>query len=144
MHFAFGVGNMSVEEEDVLIAERVSGPRSPRKEVMVATWATRHLGTSYLSSPSIAPSAPTTNNARVLSTPNTKYAMSDNKKQERDYTPEVDALLPEAEALVKVRPSRPSPTHRLNEVYRAADSKRELTSSLCWRSNHEMCVPLHH
>ncbi|KAI4528968.1 hypothetical protein K523DRAFT_225484 [Schizophyllum commune Tattone D] len=27
--------------------------------------------------------------------------MSDNKKQERDYTPEVDALLPEAEALVK-------------------------------------------
>ena len=83
MHFAFGVGNMSVEEEDVLIAERVSGPRRPRKEVMVATWATRHLGTSYLSSPSIAPGASTTNNARVLTTPPTKYAMSDNKKQER-------------------------------------------------------------
>ena len=104
MHFAFGVGNMSVEEEeDALIAERVFGPRSPRKEVMVATWATRHLGTSCLSSPSIAPSASTTNNARVLTTPPTKYAMSDNKKQERDYTPEVDTLLPEAEALVKVR-----------------------------------------
>ena len=130
MHFAFGVGNMSVEE-DALIAERVSGPRSPRKEVMVATWATRHLGTSCLSSPSTAPGAPTTNSTRVLNTPPTNYAMSDNKKQERDYTPEVDALLPEAEALVKVRPSRPSPTHRLNEVYRAADSKRELTSSLC-------------
>lgn len=28
--------------------------------------------------------------------------MSDNKKQERDFTPEVDALLPEATALAKV------------------------------------------
>ena len=28
--------------------------------------------------------------------------MSDNKKQEKDFTPEVDALLPEAESLVKV------------------------------------------
>lgn len=27
--------------------------------------------------------------------------MSDNKKQERDFTPEVDALLPEAIALAK-------------------------------------------
>ena len=29
--------------------------------------------------------------------------MADNKKQEKDYTKEVDALLPEAEAIVKVR-----------------------------------------
>lgn len=28
--------------------------------------------------------------------------MSDNKKQEKDYTKEVDAILPEAEAVVKV------------------------------------------
>jgi hypothetical protein len=30
------------------------------------------------------------------------YAMADQKKQERDFTPEVDAILPEVEALVKV------------------------------------------
>jgi len=29
--------------------------------------------------------------------------MADNKKQEKDYTKEVDALVPEAEAIVKVR-----------------------------------------
>jgi len=28
--------------------------------------------------------------------------MADNKKQEKDFTKEVDALLPEADALVKV------------------------------------------
>lgn len=32
-----------------------------------------------------------------------KFNMSDNKKQEKDYTKEVDALLPEADALIKVR-----------------------------------------
>jgi len=31
--------------------------------------------------------------------------MSDNKKQEKDYTPEVEALLPEAESLAQVRPT---------------------------------------
>jgi hypothetical protein len=31
------------------------------------------------------------------------FIMSDNKKQEKDFTKEVDALLPEAEALAKVR-----------------------------------------
>lgn len=35
--------------------------------------------------------------------------MSDNKKQEKDFTPEVTALIPEAESLVKVQASfRPS------------------------------------
>lgn len=34
------------------------------------------------------------------------YIMSDNKKQEKDYSKEVDALLPEAEALAKVRSSQ--------------------------------------
>ena len=33
--------------------------------------------------------------------------MSDNKKQEKDFTPEVEALLPEAEKLAKVRLTRP-------------------------------------
>lgn len=76
-------------------------PRVRRAEVMVATWATRHLCTPSLSSPSIAPGAPTSLQTRVLKDPHEIYAMSDNKKQERDYTPEVDALLPETEALVK-------------------------------------------
>ena len=31
------------------------------------------------------------------------HYMADNKKQEKDYTKEVDALVPEAEAVVKVR-----------------------------------------
>lgn len=31
------------------------------------------------------------------------FNMSDNKKQEKDYTPEVDALIPEADKLAKVR-----------------------------------------
>mgnify|MGYP007051635140 FL=1 len=33
------------------------------------------------------------------------HIMSDNKKQEKDYTPEVEALLPEAESLAQVRPT---------------------------------------
>lgn len=38
--------------------------------------------------------------SRPLCRPRT--LMSDNKKQERDFTPEVDALLPEATSLVQV------------------------------------------
>ena len=40
---------------------------------------------------------------RTLNLPANRFIMSDNKKQEKDYTSEVDALLPEAEATVKVR-----------------------------------------
>jgi 26S proteasome regulatory subunit N5 len=29
--------------------------------------------------------------------------MADNKKQEKDFTKEVDALIPEADAIIKVR-----------------------------------------
>lgn len=32
------------------------------------------------------------------------YTMADPKKQEKDYTKEVDALLPEVQSLAKVRP----------------------------------------
>jgi hypothetical protein len=38
-----------------------------------------------------------------------RFIMSDNKKQEKDFTPEVEALLPEAEKLAKVRFVHPSP-----------------------------------
>ena len=47
----------------------------------------------------------TRNNATrhlALDSPGQKYIMSDNKKQERDFTPEVDALLPDAASLAKV------------------------------------------
>lgn len=67
-------------------------------EVNVATWgellqtrnntlsATRHRDWAH--------------RLHTSSTPN--YIMSDNKKQEKDFTKEVDALLPEAEAIIKV------------------------------------------
>jgi len=41
-------------------------------------------------------------NQETLNTPAWKYIMSDNRKQEKDYTKEVDALLPQAETLIKV------------------------------------------
>jgi hypothetical protein len=70
---------------------------SARPEVNVATWiellqtrpntsATRHRDWIH--------------NTHTSSTH--KFNMSDNKKQEKDYTKEVDALLPEAAALIKV------------------------------------------
>lgn len=66
-------------------------------EVMVGTWrpisqtvantiATRHRDQIQ---------QPNNSSTRI-------YNMADNKKQEKDYTKEVDALLPEAEAIVKV------------------------------------------
>ncbi|KAG5720109.1 hypothetical protein E4T56_gene17752, partial [Termitomyces sp. T112] len=39
---------------------------------------------------------------RTLNSSSYRFIMSDNKKQEKDYTSEVDALLPEAEATVKL------------------------------------------
>ncbi|KAG6862181.1 hypothetical protein C0995_004263 [Termitomyces sp. Mi166 len=38
---------------------------------------------------------------KTLNSPSYRFIMSDNKKQEKDYTSEVDSLLPEAEAIVK-------------------------------------------
>ncbi|KAG5647556.1 hypothetical protein DXG03_008909 [Asterophora parasitica] len=38
---------------------------------------------------------------RTLTWPSYKFIMSDNKKQERDFTPEVDTLLPEAASIAK-------------------------------------------
>ncbi|KAH9486579.1 26S proteasome non-ATPase regulatory subunit 12 [Psilocybe cubensis] len=40
-------------------------------------------------------------NARIHNSPAWKYTMSDNKKQEKDFKPEVDELLPQADALIK-------------------------------------------
>jgi len=40
---------------------------------------------------------------RTLNSTSHRFIMSDNKKQEKDFTSEVDVLLPEAEAVVKVR-----------------------------------------
>lgn len=70
----------------------------PTEEVTVGTWirgtqtttnntATRHL------------------NQRTLNSASWRYIMADNKKQEKDFTSEVDVLLPEAESVAQVRSS---------------------------------------
>lgn len=66
-------------------------------EVTVATWMKSKLQTDVNNAATRHFWIESTRNS-----PSWKFIMSDNKKQEKDYTKEVDALLPEAEALVKV------------------------------------------
>jgi hypothetical protein len=78
-----------------------------------------------------------------------KFIMSDNKKQEKDFTPEVEALLPEAEKLAKVRLVRPSARSLPKVVLVCPCSSRESCRSLwirslLWRSSREMCVSSFH
>ena len=80
-----------------IILEETNVKREGGPEVTVSTWlkglqtsdnntATRHR--DWI--------------AKFQSTAAYSYTMADNKKQERDFTKEVDALLPEADALIKV------------------------------------------
>ena len=58
---------------------------------------TEFLDTIQIRKPHVPVQVTTRNSATV-----NRFTMSEQKKQERDFTPEVDALLPEVEALVKV------------------------------------------
>lgn len=71
--------------------------------------------------------------------------MSDNKKQEKDFTPEVDSLLPEADKLVKVRPTMCTTIASLNSdiTTRLANYKRLLTSFSCLRNRPVMYAYLY-
>lgn len=63
-------------------------------EVQVGKWIRQGLPLNQTSAKITA--------TRVGSLKVPQYIMSDNRKQEKDFSPEVDALLPEAEKLVKV------------------------------------------
>ena len=79
-------------------ASRVQLQAPNMAEVTVATWGelsqTRHNTSSATRHRDWA--------HRLHTSPTPNYIMSDNKKQEKDYTKEVDALLPEAETIIKV------------------------------------------
>lgn len=70
------------------------------------------------------------------------FVMSDNKKQEKDYTPEVNALLPEAETLAKV-PSASIVVPNIGSItrrYSQGNSRKPWTNSLLLRNSQEMCA----
>lgn len=69
------------------------------------------------------------------------YTMADNKKQEKDYTKEVDALLPEADATIKVGLCYFRQCHGPYAVsYSQVNYKRAWTKYSHLRSRHEMSV----
>jgi hypothetical protein len=67
----------------------------PLPEVTVATWIQK-------GQESLRQTNTNTNATRHFSTASWSFIMADNKKQERDFTVEVNALLPDAESMAKV------------------------------------------
>lgn len=91
-----------VNEQPPAAELQVERKSSTSGEVLVGKWIRQGLP---LNQTSAKITATRVGPSRSLKVP--QYIMSDNRKQEKDFSPEVDALLPEAEKLVKVSVQHP-------------------------------------
>jgi hypothetical protein len=77
---------------------------------------------------------------KIFSSPSNARNMAEQKKQERDFTPEVDAIIPEATSLAEVSRVYSPNIHVLTVLYSRANFRKLLINSWLLKSKQEMWV----